>query len=51
MSAPSDAEFVAPTEVERLRDEGVALVDLRTPEAFIKAPFVWPAPSTFRPPS
>jgi 3-mercaptopyruvate sulfurtransferase SseA len=34
---PSDAEYVEPSEVARLRGEGVALVDLRAPEAFAAA--------------
>jgi rhodanese-related sulfurtransferase len=31
---PTDAELVQPHEVERLRSEGVGLIDLRPPEAF-----------------
>ena len=34
LDCPTDAELVAPHEVERLRGEGVGLIDLRPPEAY-----------------
>lgn len=37
LNSPSDAELVEPGEVERLRDEGVGLIDLRDAAAFAEA--------------
>ena len=37
MSAPTDAELIEPAEVARLREEGVALIDLRSPGAYAAA--------------
>jgi rhodanese-related sulfurtransferase len=34
LDCPTDAELVAPHEVERLRGDGVGVIDLRSPQAY-----------------